>query len=103
MKLSVMERLILLASLPKEQNYIHLKLLRKLKESLSIDNDEAKKIDFSINGEEFRWNPNAEFEKEVEIGDVEENIIKKELKQLDRAEKLTENHMSLYEKFIKEE
>lgn len=42
-------------------------------------------------------------EKEIEIGEVVKGLIVKTLKKLDKEEKLQEQHMSLYLKFIEDE
>jgi len=42
-------------------------------------------------------------EKEIKIGEVAKGLIVKELKKLDKEEKLQENHMPLYGKFIEDE
>lgn len=39
-------------------------------------------------------------DKEIFFGDVVEGLIRKSLKELDKAEKLTADHYSLYEKFM---
>ena len=130
MKLTVVERITLINSLPAKGNFLTLKIVRKLTESLSFNEEEHKKLGFR---EEYicpncqesvyasvmvkcgkcdvdmgrtgmvSWNPEEEFEKEVHIGDKAKAIIVEALKALDGNKALAEQHMSLYEKFIGEE
>lgn len=133
MKLSVMERLILLNLLPNEGNFTNLKLLRVAREVLSFTEDENKALNFHQEGDQVKWNdfvvvdtktgevvdPSAigtnmdkqidagVFEKrpsvegrEIEIGEVVTLIIVTALKALEAEEKLRDEHISIYEKFV---
>jgi hypothetical protein len=133
MKLSVLERLILLNLLPVEGSFTNLKLLRIARENLSFNEEENKALAFRQEGSQMVWNDFATFnkstgellegtpalveramnknpesferrtvvgEKEVEIGEVVTKMVVEELKKLNREEKLKNEHMSLYEKFI---
>ena len=51
--------------------------------------------------DQFGWKPACP-EKEVFIGEIVEGIIVKTLQDLDKAGKLTEDHISLYEMFVKD-
>ena len=101
MKLNVLERLLLGGVIPAEGNLVTLKLIRQLREDLSFTAEEHKHFGFVEEGEKIKWNPEyASEEKEIEINDVMLGVIKNQLKQMDKAEKLTENHLSLWEKFM---
>jgi hypothetical protein len=102
MELTVKERLILQSMLPKEANFTTLKLMRKLREALSFDEEEHKKLQFVQQGERLQWNMEAEQNllKDVQIGDMMNEMIVSELKKMDKDGKLTEDHLSLYEKFV---
>ena len=137
-KVNVLERLMLLAILPKEGSFTNLKLLRVVKENLSFNEVENKALQFraETNAEGAQmmvWNTSKlvnkatgdlvrapepilqqmlatdpdKFEakpacpdKEIFFGAVIEALIRKALKALDSAEKLTADHYSLYEKFM---
>lgn len=133
MKLSVLERLLLLSLLPKEGSFTNLKLVRLAREQLSFNEAENKLLQFQQVGEQATWkdtvivhkdtgkvveggpleidemvkqNPNA-YEnkpvvepKEIKIGELVTEIIKKSLKELNEKEQLNEQHISLYEKFV---
>ena len=102
MKLNVLERILLSQILPAQGSFTNLKLLRVVKEELSFSDKENKKLNFKQDGERMLWN-NVELEKEMAFGEVASKLIKDELLKLDKEEKLTEQHMSLYEKFIEKE
>jgi len=102
MKLTVLERIILLGVLPAEGNFLTLKIVRKLREALSFTEDEHKTLEITQNGDTIRWKGENEDPagKEIEIGEKATDLIVESLKQLDEQKKLTEQHFSLYEKFI---
>ena len=100
MELNVLERILLVQTLPSEGSFTNLKLLRLVKEALSFDEEENKSLNFVMDGDMMRWDESAAIVKDVEIGDVVHKLIKKKLMALDEQEKLTENHISLYDKFV---
>ena len=99
-KLDVLERLMLLQVLPKEGNYSNLKQLRVLREALAFTEQESKALAFREKAGLLRWNPNAVPDKDFFFGEIIEGLIKKALKELNRMEKLSQDHFSLYEKFV---
>jgi len=101
MKLSILERIILSQLLPAQGTFLTLKLLRVLKEDLSFTEEENKILEFEQDGETLHWKEPG-VEREIEIGDTMNQIIVEALKELDKNAELTDQHFSLYEKFIKE-
>ena len=104
MKLTVLERIALLGILPAEGNFVTLKIVRKLRESLSFEEDEAKKLNVRFEDGRIFWDAAAEEPegKEIEIGEKATDLIVDSLKKLDKEGKLTEQHFSAFEKFVKE-
>ena len=137
MKLSVMERMMLLNLLPPTGTFANLKVLRIAKEALSFDDKEHKLLNIRYEGEgdkaQMRWdnhtivekatgievvgNPEVVQEmirkspdafemkpimndKNVIMGEIVTQMIVKKLKELNDKEELTEQHYSLYEKFV---
>jgi hypothetical protein len=102
MKLTVSERFALLGILPHEGDFITLKIIRQLREDLSFDEDEAKGLQLQMENDKAYWDVSAEPEggKEIEIGEIASTLISETLKKLDKEKKLTEHHISLYEKFV---
>lgn len=101
MEFNVFERMVLLALLPKEGNFTNLKLIRMAKEDLSFTEEENTLLNFRFEGETVHWVEGVVAPKEIDLGETVTNMIIKQLKDLDSKEKLTNEHFSLYEKFIK--
>jgi hypothetical protein len=101
MELTVLERLILLSVLPKEGDFTTLKIVRKLREDLSFTEEEHAKLNFQTqeNGG-VAWKMEGDIPREIKIGEKASDIIVEVLKKLNTEKKLTENHFSLYEKFV---
>ena len=101
-ELTVPERLTLLNILPKEGDFTTIKLMRKLRESLSFDEEELAAIKFVQNGDQVTWNAEAAsvILKQIQIGEKMTDIIHDTLKKLNDEKKLTEQHFSVYEKFV---
>jgi len=100
MKLSILERLMLLNILPREGSFVSLKIVRDLRNSLSFSEAEYKKYQFVESEGRVTWNQTEEQFKDVKIGEKATDIIVEELKKLDKEKKLTEQHLSLFEKFV---
>ena len=103
-RLSVTERFVLLNLLPKEGNFATLKLIREARESLSFNDIENQKLKFQQVGEMVNWNQEAAKEVdehfEADFGDTVTQLIVEALTDLDKGKKLTDEHFSLYEKFV---
>ena len=103
-KLNVYERLVMLNILPKEGNFITLKIVRQLREGLSFDEKEIKELKLTIDPAKGNatWEQDKDPNKEIEIGREAKKVIVESLEKLDKDEKLTQEHFSLYEKFVEE-
>jgi len=102
MLFNVMERILLVNGLlPAQGSFANLMLLNKAREELSFDEKENEALAFHQEGEMVRWNEVPGIpDKEVEIGKVVSAIIKKALVELDKEEKLSNDHVSLYQRFV---
>ena len=101
MELGVFERLILLNILPGEGDFTTLKIVRKMRESLSFTEEEHKALEFKQEDEgRVLWKQKADKPKEISIGEKATDIIVGVLKKLNDDKKLQDQHYSLYEKFI---
>lgn len=129
MKLTVFERLVLQSILPQEGDFITLKLVRKLRETLAFDEREIKEIDFKTNWRcpkcqkvelsaevikcqdcgiymqsagAVTWDEEKAITvvKDVHMGDKMLALCSSTLRKLSDEKKLTEQNMSLYEKFV---
>lgn len=99
MKLNVLERINLLGILPKEGNFVTLKIIKDLKSNLSFTEEEIKEFNIVTNENNVTWNIKGQEEKEISIGEKATDVIVEALKKLDETKKLTEQYYSLYEKF----
>jgi len=100
MKLNILERLKLLQLLPQEGNFITLTIVNKLKETLSLTEAEFKEFEVKEDGVNTTWNAKGQEERELEIGEKASDIIAEALNKLNDENKLTAQHMSVYEKFV---
>jgi hypothetical protein len=100
MELNVKERFIVLGMLPKEANFMTLKLMRTLKEELSFSEEELKVLQFKQESDRLFWDQSIVVMKDVKIGDFMLELLRKEFKKLDSENKLTEDHFSLFEKVV---
>jgi len=102
MELNVKERIIISSLVPQKGNYATYKMFQDLLMKIGLNADEVKTINLreEANGS-LRWE--NDFTKEFEFKDAEVDLIKKHLKELDDKESLNYvDHISLYEKFVKE-
>lgn len=97
--LNVAERLTLMGILPKEGNFVTLRMIRTLADKVGISAKEM--VDFEVKEADGRvqWNEKGTAPTELEFLDAEVDLIKKELKRLDSENKLNQNSVALYEKF----
>lgn len=99
-ELGVFDRLILLNILPKEGDFLTLKIVRQLREELSFTEAEHKALQFVQEDGNVRWKSSADKPKAFDIGVKATEIIVEVLKKLDKDKKLKDEHFGLYEKFV---
>jgi len=100
MELGVKERIMLQSLLPKEANFLTLKIVRVLREELSFSEDEHKALKMKQQGQTTLWDDKEELLKEVEIPDTLKDSVVKSLKEMDESGKLTLDHLTLFEKLV---
>jgi len=100
MELNIRERLMTIGLLPKETNYVTLKIIRDIENELSFSEKELAEYEIKVNDGTCTWNQDKVKDKKVTIGLAGLEIIRKELKKLDDENKLTKDHFSLCEKFL---
>ena len=107
MKLAVHERIALLNLLPKQGDYAALKTIRRAKEMLSFTPEVQKMYELvNIVGSDGKpavnWNAQKATEnvKDCPVDEYTTNLIRNELAKIEKAKKLTEQYMSVYEKFV---
>ena len=100
MKLNVLERILALGILPEAGNFATLKIVNDLKMSLGLTEVEYKEFEVKQKGDTMTWNEKGAEEREIKMGEKATDILIEALKKLDKEETLTNQQMSLYEKFI---
>jgi len=99
MLLNVAERIVLLQLLPVEGDVITLRVVREARGLIGLTEFELKRFEVVQDNGSVRWSNATPNGAEVEIGAAVAGIVSVELQKLNTARKLTENHLSLYEKF----
>ena len=100
MKLNVLERITALGILPEAGNFVTLKIVQNLQMALSLTEAEFKEYGIVQKDDQMTWNEKGREEKEIKIGEKATDILVEALKKLDKEKKLTNQHFSLYEKFV---
>ena len=100
MILTVHDRILLLGILPKETNYVTLKILDDLRMNLSYTEDETKEWGIDVDRENNQVSWDEDGEADIPIGEIATGIIVDQLRNLDKQEKLTLSLVPVYEKFI---
>lgn len=106
MKLTINERIMTLNLLPKQGDITMLRQLRVLKEALSFTDKE--KEDWEVIFDEMRgmvkWDDKKVKEVDIEMSERMQKLIAAELRKLNKAQKLEEAQVSLWDKFcVKDE
>jgi len=97
--LTLSDRFAILGMLPAEGNFATLKIVRKLREQLSLTETEIREQGVIQKGDQITWD-NGEKTTEMEFLEFAESMIKDALIKLDKASKLEDKHFGIYEQFI---
>lgn len=100
MKLDLVERLTLLGTLPEKGNFVTIKILRKLRESLAPTEQEIE--EFGLRSTDWQVG-SGQGVAEIEISETQRGIIVDALQEADKNKQLTVQHISLWEKFCEDE
>ena len=100
MKFNVLERVMLMGILPQNFNFADYRILSDLKRAASFSEKEQKDLGMTQDGDQINWQVPDSPDKEIVVGKRATEILVAALKKLDAEEKLNEQVISLYEKFI---
>jgi len=105
MELTVLERFMCLNLLPEEGNIVKMRMRIKLIEKIGLTAEEIEEYDLKPGEVEstVQWRQDIPQEKDIDLKGPEIAAIAENLKKLDTDEKLTPNHLSLYDKFVGDE
>jgi len=98
MELTILERLTLLGILPAEGNFVTMKILQRLRLALGFTEDEVEKYSIVATENNVKWDNEVE-PVNIPLGKVARAEIVKALEKLDKDGKVSDRHLSLYEKF----
>ena len=99
--LSVRDRILLLGLLPREGNFLTLRILSDFRQGLGFTEKELSDFNIRQVGEQLTWDKGVN--REFLIGKRTKDIIIESLTTLDKQEKLREEHIPLYLIFIGDE
>lgn len=103
MKLSVMDRLMLLTLLSTEgSDLTSLRVIRKLQDTVGFSEDDHKTYKITSDEKGVHWDPTPDQFKDIEIGPKAAEIIKARLQALSDDKKLTPQHLGLADMFLPE-
>jgi hypothetical protein len=98
--LGVGERLMVLGVLPKEGNFVTLKVIRNLIDKLGLTTEEIEKFEVIQEGGQVTWKQEGNLPIDFDFDNVEVDIIKHELKKMDSENRLKVELLPVYEKFV---
>jgi hypothetical protein len=103
-ELTILERLRLLEILPGHGNILTLRIIGDLQNKIAFSEIELEKYELKQDDKNhIQWNREKGMESaEIELGKKEIEIIKNALEQLNKNERLTQEHIGLWEKFIED-
>lgn len=100
MLFSVKERLLLLNVFPPTSgNIIFVRIIRQFRDALSFSEEEAARLKFSFVENQTSWEDDGS-EKEIECGPQVLEFIKRGLQALDAQERVTEDLLPLFDRFV---
>ena len=107
MELGITERIRLLEILPDRGDIGTLKIVRNLRESLSFTEEDIQDMEIKMEpGDKgsfmYKWNQSKEKPLIIDFKPMSLRIITDALKKADQQGSLTEQHISIYEKFFGE-
>jgi len=100
--LSIKNRIMTFGLLPETGNIQTVKMVRELREELAFTEEENEKYNLNISPQDgsYKWNKEADEEKNVDFPGVMVEVIKGVLKDMDEKKSLTDNHIDLYDIFV---
>ena len=98
-KLTLGDRFAILGMLPVEGNFATLRIVRKLREQLSLTEAEIKEYKVLQKDDQITW-AKGNKTTEMKFGELAEEMIREKLKKMNEANKLEDKHFMLYGQFV---
>ena len=101
MKLSVGNRLRILAIMPESGNIVTLRVVSETRQKVALSEEEFEKFKVVVTGTRLTWDDKAE-PVEIELGPVAKGMIRDALSTLNKENKLTVPDVELWDMFMEE-
>ena len=101
MTLTLKERIVITNILPSEGSFVKMTVKKDLLDKLRITQEEITKYNIESDGSLIKWDISKDSSKEFSLSTLEENLIIESLKSLDKEEKINDEMLEIYNKFIK--
>ena len=98
-KLNVGERMMVLSVLPKEGSIVTVRLIRELISKLGASAKDFDEYEIKQNDGGITFNEKGTIPIEFSFNEVEVELVRKSLKELDSKDKLVPDMISVWEKF----
>ena len=95
MKLSIKDRLVFKLLYPQEGNLITQTLVRDISEKIKITQEEMKNLKLESSGDMVKWDETNDKGLEVEFTQLEINLLRDRVKELDSKNKITQENLDL--------
>ena len=102
MKLTILERFTLIELLPLDNTFAGIKEIYKAKLHLNLTEDEIEELEIVYEGGTIQWNQEKalSMDKDIPMGEWMVETIRGILVKRDEAAEITEQEISLFEKFV---
>lgn len=100
-KVNVLDRINLLSLIPEKGDFASMNSYIEARKNILLQEDEVKEFEYKAEGNQAMWNAKGREDKEIEIGEIAFEAIKKGLKDLNDKKEITVQMMPTYEKLTK--
>lgn len=83
-----------------EGNYVTFKVLGELRNKVGFNSEEVKEFDIKQTGNNVTWNEKGNTPREFTLNEMEVNLVRDQLIAKDKANKLIQLYLSIYEMFV---
>jgi len=99
MKLNLLERILVLNILPAKGSFTDLIIKEDVAKKVAVTQDEIKELEIKSDDKGLHWKQTDKVW-DIDFKDLEKDLIKKQLKELDEKKELTGDHLTLYRLFV---
>ena len=105
MKLTILDRLMIMRVLPSESDFSTLRIVKDMKKKLHFTEEEKKEYKIQTvfvpnEGQRITWDKKKNNDLDIKLVKIEREIIIARLEELDKSKKATNKHLELYDKVI---